>query len=128
MAEGRDFRGLAAATQAELRRRAVAMVRAGKTQEDAAISIGVTRQIVSGWMKLYEQGGDAALEGRRRGRRPGEQKALNSTQEAKIKRLIADKCPDQLKLPLALWTREAVAQLIERRPAFACRSLQSAIT
>jgi transposase len=114
MAERRDFRGLAAATQAELRRRAVAMVRAGKTQEDAAVSIGVTRQIVSGWMRLYAQGGDAALEGRKRGRRPGEQKALNSAQEAKIKRLITDKCPDQLKLPFALWTREAVAQLIER--------------
>jgi transposase len=124
MAAGRDFRGLAAATQAELRRRAVAMVRAGKTQEDAAISIGVTRQIVSGWMKLYEQGGDAALDGRKRGRRPGEQKALNSTQEAKIKRLIADKCPDQLKLPFALWTREAVAQLIEQETGV-CLSLSA---
>ena len=26
-----------------------------------------------------------------------------------------DRCPDQLTLPFALWTREAVAQLIERR-------------
>lgn len=30
-------------------------------------------------------------------------------------RLIADRCPDQLKMPFALWTREAVAQLIADR-------------
>jgi transposase len=30
-------------------------------------------------------------------------------------RLISDRCPDQLKLPFALWTREAVGQLIEER-------------
>lgn len=114
MAEGRDFRGLAAAAQAELRRRAVAMVQAGKTQEAAAFAVGVTRQVVLGWMKRYENGGDAALDGKKRGRRPGEQKALSAPQETKIKRLVAGKCPDQLKLPFALWTREAVALLIER--------------
>lgn len=114
MANGRDFRGLAAATQAELRRRAVAMVEAGHRQEDAAAAVGVTRQVVSGWMRLYREGGDAALDGRKRGRRPGEQKALSAAQEARIKRLITDKCPDQLKLAFALWTREAVAELIAR--------------
>jgi transposase len=51
----------------------------------------------------------------RRGRRPGEQKALTPRQEALVRRLIVGKCPDQLKLPFALWTREAVAQLIAHR-------------
>lgn len=90
------------------------MVRAGQRQQDAASAVGVTRQIVSSWITLYKQGGDAALEGRTRGRRPGEQKALTERQEAKIRRIITEKCPDQLKLPFALWTREAVADLIER--------------
>lgn len=56
--------------------------------------------------------GAAALAGGRRGRRPVEQKALSPRQETRIRRLIADKCPDQLKLPFALWTREAVGALI----------------
>jgi transposase len=114
MAAERDFRGLDAATQAELRRRAVAMVHAGATQQQAADAVGVTRQIVSGWVKLHAEGGDAALAGKKRGRRPGEQKSLKPSQEARIRRLISDKCPDQLKLPFALWTREAVGELIRR--------------
>ena len=89
------------------------MVGSGKRQQDAASAVGVTRQVVSGWMKLYASGGETALDGKKRGRRAGEQKALTSAQETKIRRLISDKCPDQLKLPFALWTREAVAELIE---------------
>ena len=36
-------------------------------------------------------------------------------QEREIQRLIADKMPDQLKLPFALWTRAAVGELIEQK-------------
>ena len=114
MAADRDFRGLDAIAQAELRRRAVTMLLDGKTQRQAADTVGVTRQIVSEWKSRYDAEGDAALDGRKRGRRPGEQKALSIKEEAKIQRLIADKCPDQLKLEFALWTREAVAVLIQR--------------
>ena len=114
MSVDRDFRGLDGVAQAELRRRAVTMLLDGKTQQEAADTVGVTRQIVSEWKSRYDAEGDAALDGRKRGRRPGEQKALSIRQEARIRRLIADKCPDQLKLEFALWTREAVAVLIQR--------------
>jgi len=114
MADGRDFRKLDMATQAELRRVAVAMVAAGKTRLEAAATVGVNRRYVGEWVAAAERSGVSALAGGRRGRRPGEQKALSPRQEAKIRRLIADKCPDQLKLPFALWTREAVGALIAR--------------
>lgn len=32
-----------------------------------------------------------------------------------IVRLVTDRCPDQLKLPIALWTRDAVGELIQKR-------------
>jgi transposase len=114
VAAGRDFRGLDSATQAELRRLAMTMLLDGKTQQEAADAVGVTRQIVSEWKSRYDEQGDVALDGKKRGRRPGEQKALDTKQETRIRRLIADKCPDQLKLGFALWTREAVAVLIQR--------------
>ena len=115
MQTDRDFRTLAPSTQAELRRVAVNMVLAGTSRIDVAQAIGVNRRFVGEWVRAFQAAGDAALAGGRRGRRPGEQKALNRRQEAMIRRLIVGRCPDQLKLPFALWTREAVGQLIERK-------------
>jgi transposase len=42
-------------------------------------------------------------------------KALKPHQCATIVTMITDRCPDQLKLPFALWTREAVRDLIAQR-------------
>src|SRR3954470_17147043 len=110
----RDFRRLAPATQAELRRIAVAMVRAGKTRVEAAATVGVNRRFVGQWVKVAAQGGEAVLAGRRRGRRPGEQKVLSAAQEEGLRYLIARGCPDQFGLSFALWTRQAVRALIAR--------------
>src|SRR5918993_4240485 len=114
MALRRDFGKLDPATQAELRGVAGAMVEAGKTRVEAAAAVGVNRRFVGEWVDAVRRSGEVALAGGRRGRRPGEQKALSARLERKIRRLIADRCPDQLKLPFALWTREAVGALIER--------------
>src|SRR5689334_3782245 len=113
MAIKRDFRTLAPATQAELRRVAVAMVRAGKTRIEAAETVGVNRRFVGQWVKAA-QDGEAVLAGRRRGRRPGEQKALSAGQEVRLCVLIARGCPDRFGLSFALWTRQAVRALIAR--------------
>src|ERR671929_1079616 len=110
----RDFRKLTLATQAELRRVAVAMERAGKTRVEAAEIIGVNRRFVGQWVKVAAQRGEAVLAGGRRGRRPGEQKALSAVQEDRLRVLIARGCPDQFGLSFALWTRQAVRALIAR--------------
>ena len=87
----------------------------GKSRIEAAAVVGVNRRFVGEWVKSFETSGESGLAGGRRGRRPGEQKALNRPQEAMIRRLIAERCPDQSKLPFALWSREAVGQLIAQR-------------
>ena len=112
MSRDRDFRKLAPNVQAELRRRAVAMVDAGKRQQAAADAVGVSRRFVGKWLDARRKLGDAGLDGGQRGRRPGEQMAVDPKTAERIRRKIADKCPDQLKLPFALWTREAVRDLV----------------
>jgi transposase len=119
---GCDCRKLDAATQAELRCVAVGMVTAGKTRIEAAEAVGMNRRFVGTWVNAVAHTGQAALAGKRRGRRPGEQKTLTTGQENKVKRLIVNTCPNQLELPFALWTREAVATLIERESGV-CLSL-----
>jgi len=111
----RDTRKLSPSAQEELRRRAVKLVDDGKSQSETAQLLGVSRQSVNVWAKAHREGGLKALSRGRRGRRPGEQMVLKPRQQAQVAKIIRDKCPDQLKLPGFLWTREAVAELIERR-------------
>jgi transposase len=113
----KDARSLPAVAQEDLRRKAVQAVRGGKTQEEAAQLFGVARQTVGGWIKSYREGGSRRLKARRRGRPPG--RSLQPWQAAQIVRAITDRCPNQLKLPFYLWTREAVAHLIEERHGIA---------
>lgn len=110
----RDFRTLTPAMQAERRRVAVEMVQSGKTRKEAAAAVGVNRRFVGAWVEAVKRDGEAALAGGRRGRRPGEQSVLTAEQERRIIRLITDRCPDQLRLPFALWSRRAVTDLILR--------------
>jgi transposase len=81
--------------------------------QTAAATYGVSLRAVSKWMKLSRDGGLRALKPGKRGRRPGGGR-LNARRAARIRALIIGKMPDQLKLPFYLWTREAVALLIER--------------
>lgn len=45
----------------------------------------------------------------------GSGRTLSAAQEREVQRLIRDRTPDQLKMVYALWTRQAVAQLIRDR-------------
>ena len=108
-----DARALPAAAQEDLRRRTVKAVRDGMTHTEAARVFGVARPTVTKWATAYETAGAPALKAKRRGRPPGTQLAPH--QAALTVRLITDRCPDQLRLPFALWTREAVQQLLAER-------------
>ena len=99
--------------QEDLRRRVVRAVAQGMKQTEAARVFGVARGTVNRWVQAYEQGGARALKAHRRGRPP--QPRLAAHQAATTVRMIVSRCPDQLRLPFALWTREAVQQLLARR-------------
>lgn len=109
-----DTRCLSPAAQEELRRRAVRGVREeGRSKSEAARTCGVSRTSIHAWLGKFSQRGESALAARPRGR--PRHSRLAGHQAATTVRLIADRCPDQLKLPFALWTREAVVQLIAER-------------
>lgn len=67
------------------------------------------------WVKRAAVGGDEALAMRKRGPVVGEQQRLSAAQSSSIRNSICDRCPDQFKMPFALWTREAVQRLIFER-------------
>ena len=109
----RDAGKLSPEAQFEIPACAVRMVcgeRVGKLEE--AEALGVTRQKVGRWVKLYEEGGMAALKLGRRGRRPGNKMKLQGWQCAVVVNMIRDNTSDQLKLPFVLWTATVVRELI----------------
>lgn len=107
------MRALAAPAQESLRLRVVRVVQAGMSQAEAARVFGVSRQSVNAWEQRRREGGLRAVRSRPRGR--PRILELKPYQAAITVRLITDHCPDQLKLPFVLWTREAVRDLIARR-------------
>ncbi|HUE17748.1 MAG TPA: helix-turn-helix domain-containing protein, partial [Planctomycetaceae bacterium] len=77
------------------------------SKAEAVRTFGVSKTAVFGWIKAVRRGGERSLTSRPRGR--PKQSRLKPNQAATTVRIVADRCPDQLKLPFALWTREAVA-------------------
>ena len=114
--QARDFRSIGRAAQEALRRRALVLItQEGMSQGAAARAVGVQRQTVNRWLQRWRQQGEEGVLDRRRVS-PRRGKGLLSAEECrKVRRWIADKTPDQLKLPFALWTSRAVRDLIERR-------------
>ena len=113
--EKRDARTLSQEAQEEVRRQAIKGLESGKSQAAVARELDVSRAAVNGWWKRHREGGWKALRKRRRGRKEGTDRKLTVEQEKEVQRVIVDKTPDQLKLRYALWSREAVGDLIKER-------------
>lgn len=109
----KDARSLSPEAQEALRTRVVKAVREGLTQMEAARTFQVARGTVNRWCRAYETRGRKALKARKQGRPPGTR--LAPLEAARTVRWIVGSCPDQLRLPFALWTREAVQLLLQRK-------------
>ena len=110
----KDARSLSPDAQEDQRRRVVkAVVESGMSQTESARVFSVSRQAVNGWVRTYGARGAAGLKAGPKGR--PRRSRLAGHQAALAVRLIEGRCPDQLKLPFALWTREAVVGLLAER-------------
>ena len=110
-----DARKMSKQQLSAARHRAMKLIESGWTQKDVSEAVGVHERTVRQWRQHWREHGMRSLLADERGRECGEGRILDAAQEKTIQKLIADKLPDQLKLPFALWTRAAVAQLIEAR-------------
>src|SRR5437763_8494729 len=110
----RDGRKFPVSALEELRRLAIEAVESGVPQVDVARVVGVSRQTVGNWVRTYRTGGEEALRPRKRGRRPGEQLALSVEQQTWLVNTLVNCTPEQVGLDYWLWTRHAVAELINR--------------
>lgn len=110
-----DARKLDQKTQEALRHQAVLLVENGATHRQAALAVGVHRGTVSRWCGTYRRDGASGLKKGKRGRRAGDQLMLAGPEARRVLGFIRDKMPDQVKLPFALWTAQAVRELIHKK-------------
>ena len=108
-----DTRRLSPDAQEQIRVRVVTAIRGGMTKSAAARAFGVSRTSIDTWLAKVARGNITSLRSKKRGRPAGSR--LPAPQAATIVKQITDRTPDQLKLPFALWTREAVRDLIAQR-------------
>src|SRR5271165_5976402 len=111
--EKKDFRGLGRPTQEALRLRAVFLVLS--LRQTQAEAVGVSRQTVNQWLRNHTIEGEKGLLDRRLNAHRRGQGRLTEAEARRVKAWITDKCPEQLKLPFALWTAGVVREFLRRR-------------
>lgn len=117
--EKQDTRTMSPESQEQLRRQAIRLRKKGMSYTAIADLLGAHRNTVSIWCRQYEDGGAAAIASKKRGVKEGTHRTLSPEQEDEIRRCILDKTPDQYKLTFALWTRQAVRDVIKLRTGIA---------
>jgi len=98
-----------------LRLRALHARQLGYAVVDIAAILGVREETISRWCSRYDHGGRGALPGARTGRPIGSGRLLGREQERGIQQAIETKSPQELEISSALWTRQAVRELIRKR-------------
>jgi transposase len=98
-----------------LRLRAVHARQLGYAVAEIAAILGVREETVSRWCSRFDHGGRDALPGDRTGRPIGSGRLLTNQQEQSLQQTIETKSPQELGIPSALWTRQAVRGLIQQQ-------------
>jgi transposase len=110
-----NTRTLSPQTQYEFRKQVIRLRKKGMTNQDVAEAVGISESHASTIWQTYQREGFDSIKLKVRGRRYGAQRRLSADQETAIQKLLVDKTPEQLKLPFALWTRDAVRLAILQR-------------
>ena len=101
--------------QYQLRKSIVRLSRTGKTGKEIAKLLDVSEGHVSGVLKAYKTGGNAAIALKKRGRRKGDKRILTPEQEREIRSIIIEKHPEQMKFKECMWTRNNIRDLIREK-------------
>jgi len=115
----KDARTIAPHELLERRKQAVLLHQQGMTRIQIAKITGVHRNTAGQWIAKWKQGGSRKLAVKPSGRPKATGRRLSREQERLIRRQITDKRPEQLKLDFALWTRQAVGDLIRQQTGVA---------
>ena len=96
----------------ELRKQIIRLKKQGKSTSEIEILTGAKKRHIQSTWKKYSDSGIAGIKAHQTGRPNGSTRKLTKEQEKEIKRIVIDKCPEQLKLKGFLWDRKSIRDLI----------------
>jgi len=109
-----DARKLTPRELTEKRKIVIKLREKGMSNKEVAKIVGISPQTTSTYYSRYKKEGKNSLKVKQAGRPKKVGKKLTDEEERKIIRLLIDNNPKQLQFKFALWTREAVRQLIKQ--------------
>ena len=110
-----DMRSLSPDNRYKRRLEVIRLRKTGLSHFAIGSATGLSRTGVFDICKRFAEEGLAGMRDAPASPTAGAVRLLAPVQEALIRQLVSDNTPDQLSLPYPLWTRAAVARLIDRR-------------
>jgi transposase len=111
--EKEDRRRASTDARIELRKQAVRLRESGRTLAEISEITGYKVPYLSTMLRALAKSPEVAGVVKRGGRPKTSGRALTLKQERQVQDWVCHRCPDQLQMPFALWTRKAVQGLIE---------------
>jgi transposase len=110
-----DRRRASTETRIELRKQALMLREQGRTLAEISAITGYAVPYLSTLLRQLKAAPEAVVEVARGGRPKASGRLLTASDERRVQDWVCKRCPDQLQLPFALWTRKAVRELIAQK-------------
>ena len=99
----------------EIRRQVVRLKKMGKTGKEIEELTGVRQNRASEIWTAYQREGEASLERKKYGRKPGSHMVLTEEEQSDIREAIEEKRPEDFGITGVLWTLGRTGEYIEKR-------------
>ena len=99
----------------EIRRQVVRLKKMGKTGKEIEELTGVRQNRASEIWTAYQREGEATLERKKYGRKPGSHMVLDEEEQADLRKAIEEKRPEDFCITGVLWTLGRTREYIEKR-------------
>ena len=113
--EYKDLRKIGSEGLKEVRRQVVRLKKMGKTGKEIEELTGVRQNRASEIWTAYQREGEASLERKKYGRKPGSHMVLKPEEQTEIRQAIEEKRPEDFGIVGKLWTLGRTRQYIQKR-------------